>query len=104
MKRQGTFFLAAGVVGLVLTSAFGAAGSNRGNGHSGFPTQCADFVAAECPNESDEVVSACVSFENVCANAGKTGNQRLADLCIEKQSLFLELCNAASPSGAFLND
>src|SRR5262245_28661875 len=104
MNRQGAFLFATGLVGLVLTSALGASNGNRGNGHFGFPAFCADLVAAGCANDSDDVVSACISAQNVCANAAKTGNERLATLCEEKQSLFLELCNASSPSGAFLDD
>lgn len=104
MKSQGALLFAAGFVALVLTSVPGAADSNRGNGQFGFAQACRDLVAEECANQSDEVIDACVSSENVCANAEKTGNPRLEDLCTEKQDLFSELCNASSPSGAFLDD
>src|SRR5262245_31438464 len=104
MMRQAAFFSAAGLLGLVLTGAPGAADGNRGNGHFGFPAFCADLVGAGCANQSDEVLSACISAQNVCANAEKTGNERLAELCNEKQDHFVESCNAASPSGAFLDD
>jgi hypothetical protein len=102
MRKHKWFFLAAGFFGLLLTSAPVLAGgpsgpcsgSNFGNGACRVPAFCADLIASVCCTQTEDVMDACVSADNVCINAEKTGNQTLANSCDVKVALFESLCFA----------
>ena len=82
-------FLVAVGLGLVL-SGTPVAAQPKGNGPLGAKA-CSELVP-QCPNQSQEVFGACVSFVNVCTNAEKTNNANLSVLCNMKANLFSILC------------